>query len=66
MTLEQALDHIGDEVVYHPMFAPAEYGVITGASSLMVFALYPDFKYPQATRPGDLELLAATAAGTEG
>lgn len=64
MTLDEASKHIGDSVVYHPRFAPAEDGVITSVSSTMAFVDYGTGT-PQATRPGDLEL-AATAAGGPG
>jgi hypothetical protein len=65
MTLDEARDHIGDKVVYRPTVGALEDGVITSVSSLMAFVRYGDEGTPQATRPGDLELMAATAAGTE-
>ena len=66
MTLDEARDHIGHGVVYRPTVGPAEDGVITSVSALMVFVRYAGSPgTPKATRPEDLELLAATAAGTE-
>jgi hypothetical protein len=65
MTLDEARAHVGHGVVYRPMVGPAEDGVITSVSSLMAFVLFKGDLHAKATRPGDLELLAATAAGTE-
>lgn len=64
MTLDEARVHIGDTVVYRPMLGLPEAGVLTGASSIMAFVWFAGVRYPQATRPGDLEL-AVTAAGRE-
>lgn len=61
MTLDEGRDHIGHGVVYRPMVGPAEDGVISSVSSLVVFVRYAS-GHPQATCAHDLELLAATAA----
>lgn len=63
MTLDEAREHIGDRVAYHPAGAGShdrdEHGVITGVGAL-VFVRYGDNSQAQATYPADLTLTAST------
>lgn len=62
MTLDEARDHVGDRVLYRAHGDLAEEGVITGVGGL-VHVRYDGDQHAKATYPGDLELVAATAAG---
>jgi hypothetical protein len=66
MTIEQAREHIGHGVVYRSYpGANGEDGTITSVNDSYVFVLYAGGTTPKATRPADLELLAASTAGEE-
>jgi hypothetical protein len=72
VTLTDAREHIGDGVVYHPRRALAdiplaakagamsEDGTIVSAGESYAFVLYAGDRYPKATDPADLTLLAVT------
>lgn len=56
LTLEQAAEHVGEFVLYHPVGQPVERGVITGVSSSYVFVRYGLAERGKATRASDLTL----------
>jgi hypothetical protein len=66
MTLDQAREHIGHGVVYHPMrpgvggglLRDAEDGVITSVGEQYVFVRYAGDQNSKATDPAALTLLA--------
>lgn len=66
MTLEEARDHIGDGVVYHP-YAPAldpvEQGVITSVNHRFAFVRYGSDTGSKATSPELLTLLRKGESG---
>jgi hypothetical protein len=62
MTLDDARDHIGAAVLYHPSGTDPEEGVIRHVSAHFVFVAYSgDLNGARATRPEDV-----TLAGTAG
>jgi len=66
MTIEEAEAHIGDGVVYAPAYGEREDGVITSVTRTHVFVMYAGDLHSKATSPGDLFLLAAALAPTNG
>jgi hypothetical protein len=59
MTLDEARDHIGEAVAYHPAGGEPEHGTIAAASTVYVFVQYPGVRGTMATYPEDLTLTAA-------
>lgn len=58
MTLDEAREHIGANVVYRPDGRPApETGVITSVGELLVFVRYVGDRHSKGTYAGDLDLL---------
>ena len=65
MTLSEARDHIGHNVVYRPRgdrLCRAEQGVIANVGHAWVFVAYAPGSTPAATDPADLTLLAGKVA----
>jgi hypothetical protein len=58
MTLDEARDHIGEAVAYHPAGSEPEHGTIAAASTVYVFVQYPGERGTRATYPEDLTLIA--------
>lgn len=58
MTLDEAREHIGAGVVYHPGHGAPEDGEIVRVSDLYVFVLFVGDRTSKATPPGALTLLA--------
>jgi hypothetical protein len=60
MTIEEAREHVGDGVIYHPYapeLDPVEHGVISSVSDKYVFVRYGTDVASKATSP---ELLTLT------
>lgn len=60
MTVEEAREHIGEEVIYHPYapeLDPAEQGVITSVNGCYAFVRYGSEAASKATSPYLLTLL---------
>jgi hypothetical protein len=58
MTLEEAREHTGHGVIYRRPGQLAEDGTISSVGERLVFVLYAGDRYPKATDPADLTLLA--------
>jgi hypothetical protein len=56
MTLIEAMNNIGESVIYTPTVGPTEQGIITSVNHKNVFVRYGSHKHSQATRPEDLKL----------
>lgn len=64
MTIDEARDHIGDEVVYHPYapdLDPVEQGVITSVNDSYVYVRYVGDLASKGTAPELLTLLKREA-----
>ncbi len=62
MTLDEALECIGETVTYRPAGQLAEHGVITSVGNRLVFVRYAGDLHSKATDPADLTLPADDAA----
>lgn len=58
MTLDEARDHTGEAVAYHPAGSNPEYGTIAAVSTVYVFVQNPGVRGTRATYPEDLTLIA--------
>ena len=58
MTIDEARDHIRDEVVHASGYNPPKNGVIEGVSSTSVFVRFAGALHATGTDPADLTLLA--------
>jgi hypothetical protein len=58
MTLDEAREHVGKAVTYHPAGSEPEHGTIAAASTVYVFVQYPGVRGVMATYPEDLTLIA--------
>jgi hypothetical protein len=65
MTLDEAREHVGEAVAYHPAGGKPEHGTIAGASTVYVFVQYPGERGTRATYPEDLTLIAEAELTTE-
>ena len=63
MTIEEAIAHVGDGVVYAPAYGDREDGVITSVSDRFVFVRYGSRTTSAATEPAALSLLETTETG---
>ncbi len=58
MRFDEAREHIGEAVAYHPAGSEPEHGTIAAASTVYVFVQYPGERGTRATYPEDLTLIA--------
>ena len=56
MTLQEAKENIGNQVVYTNFIGSYEYGIITSVNDKFIFVRYGEDVGSQATRPEDLKL----------
>lgn len=64
MTIDEAREHIGATVLYHPQGTSPEEGVIRHVTRFVFVAYSGDVNGARATSPEDITLIeAATAAG---
>lgn len=66
MTHDEAREHIGQRVAYRVAGDLAEDGVIDSVGTRFVYVRYDGDRYPKATDPADLTLIAATAPEGKG
>jgi hypothetical protein len=63
MTLDEARDHIGEAVTYHPAGGSPEHGTIAAVSKVYVFVQNPGVRGTRATYPEDLTLTTEAGHG---